>query len=159
MTDDAWIEYIKDIKKKVKHAKIPKVIKSNHSSLPTNIPTIAQKTLLKNLKIPTLPPTISQKRIPEFKVDITIDLHGLNQAQAFLALKQCLEKAYANSKKHVLIVTGKGPLDKPGVIKLVVPRWLQYTELSKYILSYSTAKYYLGGEGAIIVTLNKGAGL
>ena len=87
MSDDAWIDYIKDIKKKIKHTKRPKVIESNSTSISIDT-TIAQKRLLQSLKIPTLPPTISQKRIPELKIDITIDLHGLTQEQAFAELKQ-----------------------------------------------------------------------
>ena len=151
---DPWLQYIKFVKK-IEHRILPKIIIKPKNIEPIN--NSIRKELLNSLKIPILPPTISKKRNPPVTVGATLDLHGLTQAQAFLELNKCLEQAYYYNKKHILIITGKGPLDKPGIIKLIVPRWLQYTELNKYIQSYSTAKNHLGGEGAILVAIKNKA--
>ena len=87
--------------------------------------------------------------------DARIDLHGMTKDQAYSALKNFLQNARNLGKKNVLIITGKGSLLQPSVIKVEVPRWLEYTELKQYVMSYSSANYRLGGEGAIIVTLRK----
>jgi DNA-nicking Smr family endonuclease len=84
-----------------------------------------------------------------------LDLHGYTQEQAFTELKRFLESAYHNGVREVLIITGKGRLDHPSVIKLAVPRWLEYTELKGFINSYSSAKAKQGGEGAISIMIKR----
>ena len=91
----------------------------------------------------------------QIKVDRKIDLHGYTQDQAFESLSIFIKNAYIMQKRQVLIVTGKGSLDNPGVIKTMLPRWLEYTELKKYISEYSSAPIELGGSGAMIVKLKK----
>lgn len=91
----------------------------------------------------------------KIKIDRKIDLHGYTQDQAFEFLSLFLKNAYIMQKRHVLIVTGKGSLDNPGVIKTMLPRWLEYTELKKYISGYSQAPIDLGGSGAMLVKIKK----
>ena len=86
-------------------------------------------------------------------IEEKIDLHGLTQDQAFEKLKIFLENSSRNNKKEVIIVTGKGALNKPGAIKLALPRWLEYTELKQYITGYSMIIDSLGGSGAIRVAI------
>ncbi len=88
-------------------------------------------------------------------IESTIDLHGLTQDQAFDNLKNFLDASYNNNKKEVIVITGKGKLNSPGVIKLAVPRWLEYTELKKYILGYSWVQDSLGGSGSIRVMIKR----
>jgi len=88
-------------------------------------------------------------------IDARIDLHGLTQDQAFLALKRFLQSNYLNQTRNLLVITGKGAINNPCVLKVEVPRWLQYTELKQYIASYATAPVSLGGAGAILVKLKK----
>jgi hypothetical protein len=109
--------------------------------------------LLFNLKIPIFHTLTPKKRVSIPDVDARIDLHGMTKLQAFEKLESFLKQACFNGKKHALIITGKGKLDNPGAIKLEVPRWLEHTELKKYLISYSIAKPNLGGEGAISVIL------
>jgi DNA-nicking Smr family endonuclease len=149
MTNDPWLEYIKFVKK-IKHNTLAKA-----AAKPIKLDQFSTeiKAELFNLQIPASPPPLQKKRLAIAPIDAKIDLHGLTQAEAYIKLKNFLEQSYAQNKKHALIVTGKGPIDTPGVIKLAVPRWLQYTEVSKYVLSYTTAKPNFGGEGAISVIL------
>lgn len=86
-------------------------------------------------------------------IDARIDLHGYTQEQAYTSLLRFLSLASQHHKKQVLVVTGKGALDKPSIIKTIVPRWFEYTELKQYIASYTIAPINLGGSGALIVRL------
>ncbi len=140
MNDDLkiWLEYIKEI------TKIDKNIRSSFSPRIK----INQEEIVEN-------PNYQQKRKRTYAIEAKIDLHGLTQDQAFEVLTRFIESCYRANKQSVLIVTGKGNVDQPGVIKLVVPRWLEYTKLKQYVLSYSTAKYEFGGEGAIAVVLKR----
>ena len=141
MNDDDlkfWLEYIKEI------AKIDKNIRSSFSPRFRN----KQEEVVEELHY-------QRKRKKACAVDARIDLHGFTQDQAFEALTSFLEYCYHSYKQNILIITGKGNTDQPGVIKLVVPRWLEYTELKRYVLSYSTAKYEFGGEGAVAVVLKR----
>jgi hypothetical protein len=148
MVDENWDQYIKSVKK-LKHKKLAKAI-----------PTLSTKAIYYskdvkedffNLNIPPFKPPLQQKRKQNDPVDAVIDLHGMTQEQAFLELNIFLKQAYINNKRHALVITGKGPLDNPGVIKLAVPRWFEHTELKKYINSYSTAKNCLGGAISVVL--------
>lgn len=129
--EDAWFKYVKDIKK----------LKDNKH--------VYKEFLQEKITNDYLKPSNIEYAVNK------IDLHGLTQEQAFEELKDFLEYCYDIGKQNILIITGKGKLDNPGVIKLAVPRWLAYTELKKYILSHSEAKYKFGGSGAIAVLLKK----
>ncbi len=90
-----------------------------------------------------------------FCIDGKIDLHGHTQDQAYASLLRFLISACKAGKKQILIVTGKGAIEKPSVIKTIVPRWLEYTELKAYVSNYCIAPISLGGSGALIVRLKK----
>ena len=102
---------------------------------------------------PIIPAKLVHRKKNKQLIDARLDLHGFTQEQAFAELKNFLAYCHQQDKKNILIITGKGRLNQPGVIKLMLPRWLEFTELKQYITSYSTAKYELGGEGAILVVL------
>ena len=88
-------------------------------------------------------------------IDARIDLHGLTQEQAYVSLKRFIESNYFEQQRNLLIVTGKGALNNPCVLKVEVPRWFQYTDLKQYIASYSSAPMNFGGSGAVLVRLKK----
>ena len=137
---DLWLEYIKSVKK-IKHK-------------------IIAKQAFKTRKEAEQKYNISFNNIgddyflfEERRSIATLDLHGLTKEQAFDTTRMFLKKAFDDEIKKVIVITGKGKLNNPGTIKLEVPRWLQYTELKNYVASYSTAHQYLGGEGAILVSI------
>ena len=89
-----------------------------------------------------------------FQKNSTIDLHGLTVDEAYITLKQFLQNSYLNHQKYLTIITGKGTKEKTSIIKLEVPRWLQYTELSTNVLKFEIVKNKFGEEeGAIKLTL------
>ncbi len=109
------------------------------------------------------------------EVDRSIDLHGLTQDRAYSLLKSAVEGAIRRGDKTLLVVTGKGGarfsqtgLDTPtayrtrdefdqhgGVLKRMVPIWLNDYELKPFIQSYGPAAKEHGGDGALYILLRK----
>lgn len=99
------------------------------------------------------------------EIEAMIDLHGLTQRQAHSALINFLKNAQSQNHRHVLVITGKGKvIDKrntkfdtenrePGVLKRVVPNWLD--EMPELVQSHTTSHQRHGGEGALYVYLRK----
>lgn len=102
----------------------------------------------------------------------TLDLHGMNQDQAFQALKSAIENAIRYEMRALIVVTGKGgarwaqsdahcvsqrkrsDFDQfGGVLKRMVPLWLSSADLAPFVHSYSEASKEDGGAGALYVVL------
>jgi DNA-nicking Smr family endonuclease len=98
-------------------------------------------------------------------IDQSIDLHGMNQAQAHQALRGFLSFAQARGDRLVLVVTGKGapkaralefsPSQEPGVLRRMVPYWLHAADLRAIVLGFEEAGRPHGGAGALYVRLRK----
>ncbi len=94
-------------------------------------------------------------------VDARLDLHGLTQEQAYHRLHIFLNNAQSLGKKRILIITGKGKSNEPnilwyeeiGVLRRMVPQWLETPPNKALVASYQTAHPRLGGEGALYVLL------
>jgi DNA-nicking Smr family endonuclease len=104
------------------------------------------------------------------EIDGRIDLHGMRQSEAHVALRRFLKRGYAEGKRWVLVITGKGApartaLDERserdgierGVLRRNVPRWLAEPELAGIVIGFTTAAVNHGGEGALYVHLRKRA--
>ena len=97
--------------------------------------------------------------------DAKIDLHGKTEAAAHRALSGFLSGAHRRGHRLVLVVTGKGNPRKAestswmqsphGVLKQMVPRWLNEPELTALIASVRPAHVRHGGGGALYVYLRK----
>lgn len=88
-------------------------------------------------------------------VAYTIDLHGLNEQEAYDVLVRALQHAWEEEARRVLVITGKGD-GRGGILKQHVPRWLQ---ASIPIVQHCThAAPHMGGEGALVVTLARKGG-
>jgi DNA-nicking Smr family endonuclease len=94
-----------------------------------------------------------------------IDLHGMTQETAHRTLFAFLATAHARGHRLVLVVTGKGNPRKDegaswmqsphGVLKQMVPRWLNEAGLAALIASTKPAHVRHGGDGALYVYLRK----
>ena len=94
-----------------------------------------------------------------------IDLHGMTQAAAHRTLFTWLAAAHSRGYRLVLVVTGKGNpkndenapwmMSAHGVLKHMVPRWLNEPELAALIASVQPAHVKHGGDGALYVYLRK----
>lgn len=96
--------------------------------------------------------------------DAKLDLHGMTQAAAHRALLSFLRQAHKNGARLALIVTGRGNPDKEatgwaknphGVLKQMVPRWLNEGDLAALITGTAPAHIRHGGDGALYVYLRK----
>jgi DNA-nicking Smr family endonuclease len=98
-------------------------------------------------------------------VDRSIDLHGMTQAQAHEALRRFLGGAQARGDRLVVVVTGTGAgraagassalTDSPGVLRRIVPHWLQAREMRGIVLGFEEAARAHGGAGALYVRLRR----
>jgi DNA-nicking Smr family endonuclease len=97
--------------------------------------------------------------------DARIDLHGLTQQAAHRTLFAWLATAHARGHRLVLVITGRGNpknddnaswmMSPHGVLKQMVPRWLNEPGLAALIASSGPAHARHGGEGALYVYLRK----
>jgi DNA-nicking Smr family endonuclease len=97
--------------------------------------------------------------------DARIDLHGMTQAAAHRTLFTWLAAAHSRGYRLVLVVTGKGNpkndenapwmMSTHGVLKQMVPRWLNEPELAALTASVQPAHVKHGGGGALYVYLRK----
>ena len=97
--------------------------------------------------------------------DARIDLHGMTQSAAHRTLFAWLAAAHARGFRLVLVITGKGNPkngdDAPwmtsshGVLKQMVPRWLNEPELAALTAAVTPAHAKHGGGGALYVYLRK----
>jgi DNA-nicking Smr family endonuclease len=85
-----------------------------------------------------------------------IDLHGLTQDGARAALAAYLQRAHAEGRRSILVITGKGALGD-GVLRRRVPDWLAEPPLRQIVAGLSEAHRRHGGEGAIYVALKRRA--
>jgi DNA-nicking Smr family endonuclease len=98
-------------------------------------------------------------------VEARLDLHGMRQRDAHVALRKFLKWAQSKDYRHLLVITGKGSLrdegrnfyeeEARGVLRQAVPHWLSQGDLAPLIVSFSEAPRRLGGEGALYVRLRK----
>ncbi|MFA7431875.1 MAG: Smr/MutS family protein [Rhodospirillaceae bacterium] len=104
-------------------------------------------------------PGVDKRTAQRFKrgrmeIDATIDLHGMTQEAAHIALNRFVTNGAATGKRCLLVITGKGTRGE-GVLRRAVPRWLNDERLRGLILSYSHAQPHHGGQGALYVLLKR----
>jgi DNA-nicking Smr family endonuclease len=91
--------------------------------------------------------------------DAEIDLHGMRQREAFLALRAFLLRGQSVGARLVLVVTGKGnraPDDfRPGILRKCVPNWLCGAEYHAIVAGFEEAARPHGGSGALYVRLRR----
>ncbi|MEQ9115314.1 MAG: Smr/MutS family protein [Rickettsiales bacterium] len=97
----------------------------------------------------------SRTHIPNKRQLYVVDLHGKTQEEAFELLVEKFKYCTSIEEYHLLVITGKGSEDKPSILKQELPRWLDYTELSHYVLKHKITDDVKGGEGAREVILRK----
>ena len=107
----------------------------------------------------------TEMRLSRGQLDIQgrIDLHGFGQAEAQRALNSFLLNAYAQGKRCVLVITGKGKIvmdeaqidQTPGVLRRSLPDWVREAPLDHIVLSIAQASSKHGGGGAYYVLLRR----
>jgi len=103
--------------------------------------------------------TAMRMRRGQMQIDGRLDLHGLYQNEARRALADFINSSFNGKKRCVLIITGKGLHGKNsvhgGVLRKMVPVWLNEEPNRSQILSFSYATPADGGVGALYVLLKR----
>jgi DNA-nicking Smr family endonuclease len=106
-----------------------------------------------------------QRKAPPFEA--VLDLHGLSQAAAYQRLKSFLAHGALQGRRCILVVVGKGaetdltyePFDplrsERGILRRMVPLWLDTPDLQHLITGYKEALPEHGGRGALYVWIKK----
>ena len=108
------------------------------------------KNLLKNIKKGRM------------KINAVLDLHGKKVKESKSKVFYFIKNNFEANNRLVLIITGKGKRrgveegwKGDGVLKKLLPDWLNSISLSKYIVWFDIAPKDLGGEGALIIYIKK----
>lgn len=101
--------------------------------------------------------TAARLKRGQLAIDGRIDLHGMTQAKAHRALEGFLTASQGAGKRCVLVITGKGlrPTGETGVLRNLVPRWMNAPAIRGRVLSFCTAQPRDGGTGALYVLLKR----
>ena len=110
------------------------------------------------------------QKIKKYKIrpDKILDLHGKTKYEGKTLVIKFIHDSYINNKRFLLIITGKGSSfsfndsfseKKPGILRRTFPEWLKNELISSFILNYTSAHNYNGGEGAYYVFLKKNKSL
>jgi DNA-nicking Smr family endonuclease len=87
-------------------------------------------------------------------IEETVDLHGLTQEQAHARLTRFLAEAQSAGLRCVVVVTGKGLLTG-GVLRHMVPRWLNEGANRERVLAFAPAQPKHGGAGALYLLIRR----
>jgi DNA-nicking Smr family endonuclease len=90
----------------------------------------------------------------QVEIEDTADLHGLTQEQAHDRLGRFLADAQRAGLRCVLVVTGKGLLHG-GVLRHMVPRWLNEGANRDRVLAFTPAQPKHGGAGALYLLIRR----
>ena len=98
--------------------------------------------------------TFKQLRLGKLPLDAELDLHGFTESSSLEALAQFIENAFAQHKRVLRIVHGKGHPDKNPfpVLKNAVHDFLRRHSL---VLALTSADQRGGGTGALYVLIRK----
>jgi DNA-nicking Smr family endonuclease len=103
------------------------------------------------------PRLVSRLRNGDFALQAHVDLHGMCQADAKLALGEFITDCACQGLRTVLVVHGRGrgsPQGQP-VLKQATAQWLSRSALRAYVLAFTTARPPDGGAGAMYVLLRR----
>lgn len=88
----------------------------------------------------------------QFTIDARLDLHGMTEHEAQIAVHYFMAKCHRYDQRHLLVIHGKGKSseNKQSVLKNGVNRWLRE---DKKVLAFCSAQPKDGGTGAVYVLL------
>lgn len=98
--------------------------------------------------------TANRLRRGRLTVDGRLDLHGMTQVEAHIALSAFVEASAARGRRCLLVITGKGTRGE-GVLRRLVPRWLNDDPLRRHLLAIEAAQPEDGGSGALYILLKR----
>ena len=137
----------------------PKKIKTRTGAALKAAPAPPRPSTLPDLD-PVMPAGLDRRTARRLKrgqlpAEARLDLHGRTQEQAHDALQSFIEESRMARRRCVLVITGKGSVasGKGGVLRQMVPRWLNEPALRRHITAITNAPQSSGGAGALYVLL------
>jgi DNA-nicking Smr family endonuclease len=92
----------------------------------------------------------------QLQIEGMLDLHGLTQEEAHRQLDAFLAQSAHAGRRCVLVITGKGVWrEESGILKEMVPRWLNEAPNRGRVLAIAAAQPRHGGSGALYVLLKR----
>lgn len=179
---ELWEHVTRDVRKprgrKPKPVKAPPLLKakarpSPHPKAPEAPPcVVAVPAPVKRVPPPFGVDGATAERLRRGKIepDATIDLHGMTQAQAHARLASFVRRGHEIGNRCLLVITGKGSpsareeaghrfvmpeRSKAGVLRMLVPRWLEESDLRALVTGVQAAHQRHGGGGALYVYLRR----
>ena len=136
-----------------------KKIKARARAVPKAAPAPPRPPALPDLD-PVTPAGLDRRTARRLKrgqlpAEARLDLHGRTQDQAHDALRDFIQESRMARRRCVLVITGKGSVasGKGGVLRQMVPRWLNEPSLRRHIVAITNAPESSGGAGALYVLL------
>ena len=170
---ELWRTAMRDAKplKRQRHAAKKAATPSSAPAEPAAQPA-APKRPLPSLPAPVLPPKPPElepgrfagvdKRLAErlkrgqLPIEGMLDLHGLTQEEAHRQLDGFLALSANAGRRCVLVITGKGAWrEEAGILREMVPRWLNEAPNRSRVLAIANAQPRHGGSGALYVLLKR----
>jgi DNA-nicking Smr family endonuclease len=101
--------------------------------------------------------TLARLRRGDIALSGRLDLHGMTQAEAHAALDDFVDRGVRRGARLLLVITGKGS-GGDGVLRRMLPRWIQAGPHAGRVLRLETAHARHGGEGAWYLYLRRSRG-
>ena len=122
-------------------------------TVPTQLPKVNARSVL------DVQNALERKREKSLRqgsieIDAKLDLHGMTQVEAFEMLARFMRAKVKAGRRHLLIITGKGP-GGAGVLRGNLRGWLGQLPEAENILALRPAALKHGGDGAFYVILRK----
>lgn len=92
----------------------------------------------------------------QLPIDAMLDLHGLTQEEAHRQLDAFLANSAHVGRRCLLVITGKGLWrEDSGILREMVPRWLNEAPNRGRVLAIAQAQPRHGGAGALYLLLKR----
>lgn len=146
-----------------------RVIALDEHPAPARPPVPVEITLVGPDKEPAAPVQRSRERTvtrrrarSEVPPQGRLDLHGMTQDEAHSALSRFIAMSVAVGLRNVLVITGKGrsdvsaphhPHEGRGILRRIVPLWLESGAMRPLVETFASAPQRLGGDGALMIVL------
>lgn len=161
---EVWQRFTQDISpapNKVKgldESVIPKIEIRDERDIDPYIPqaTMPRKDLLPGDTSQISGNSLRQIKRNQSRPDATLDLHGYTQEQALDKFQQFIRQSSDREMRLLRVITGYGKMTGgQGVLRAALPKWVNYPENCRYILSYQQARAQDGGSGAWLLLLRR----
>ena len=91
----------------------------------------------------------------QLRPEARVDLHGMTQSEAHAELNSFIAECRMADRRSVLVITGKGSVREGGVLRRMVPRWLNQPPLREMVIAIEQAIPRDGGAGAYYLLLRR----